>query len=629
MCNAQDWCVMFSFLSFSESYECVLYSNNRPCSTCTNVTQCPSGCIGRPTFLRQRCSLPTRFPWSPSPPSSSQCTLDFASYNYATDARVFQAVPDNFLTIEFALMEHYATRASLVDSHDDFWCDAEREPTLLCLDIGAPSTLGNSVNRSTLEEGKLQNSLFIFQVQETANTTNTQLFGQTTLCNGLSVGDGVIDVFDISALLSYMFGDWKYKFLSPNPVDVRTVYRRNDVVRRCNDGRNRYEYVQDYNADVCVDVVPDDVEDVLSLAEVRRQRPRIGVQVVDRELVFDAPVYMAFVKLSCETTLCLDVSTFDDSTRFYFHGSNVAISRSLQRDTVSNLRLPLGDGVTQLTVDYALTKVYLSEHEEYEVMPRIFGITPFVIATQPSVLSRDTFLSSRRWSTFRIPGTPARLHAVFSGVPEREAYLSNEPFPYGASPTRAQVRFTRRCSSPKECHACATLLTGLNNNVAMMNGTLELLQTPVTSSCAFDVHVYSYGTTITMNYLIVTDIATYDRTTWPHFACVDRKVWTMEDHSFEPTSPPPSFQPPSSRLYFRILTAIFFGFSLFSGGVVAYYRMPISMRRCARCACRSTLQNPFHETFCSRCHWVVIHTTALSQDIPQRQFSPNFQERRS
>jgi hypothetical protein len=662
-CTTLEWCVMFSYVLL-EDHECILYSNFRPCSTCSNATQCISGCEGRPTYLKAVCPppsppppsppppppapsppppLPPMFPYNESknltstntnghrrtdehilltppasPPPFIRCTLDFTSYNYASTG--FRAEPDNFLTIEFALMEHYAMRASLTDSNDDYWCDSAQNPALLCLDIGAPSTLGNSLNGSAVEDTQIYNNLLIYKVQETANASSTQLFGQVLPCHGRIVGDGVINIFDISTLLAYLFSDWKYKTLSPNPVEVYTVQGREGVTKRCGDGKTRNEYIQQYSEDLCVDsqsrgyTIPPlgQHQPGYRLLSARYPLMRMGLQVLDQELVFDAPVYMAFVKLSCGMERCLDVSDFDDKTRFYFHGPSVAISRSLIGDTVSNLRIPFADGITSIQIDYALTKVYFSEGEEYEVIPRVKQPLSIVRNSRSTKRHSTETLVPRTWNTFTIPGSPARLHAVFSGSREREVYFSNEPFALDATPMQPQVRITRRCSG-EECQRCAMVLTGLNNNVAMMNGTLELLQTPLIASCGFDIHVYSHNddplqSSLTLEYLILTDMAIYERPKWSHFSCVDRRVWTVMEVAPPPlpASPPPSAPPYRSTLL-PIVTGIFFTVALFNCGLILYHCIPYpvcSTKRCGRCQKRSSLRHPFHQDKCPRCQWI-------------------------
>lgn len=565
--------------------------------------------------------LPPPSPPPPSPPPFMSCTLDFASYNYALASnKDFRSEPDNFLTIEFALMEYYAMRASLTDSNDDYWCDSAQNPALLCLDIGAPSTLGNSLNDSAVEDTHIYNNLLIYKVQETANASSTQLFGQVLPCHGRIVGDGVINIFDISTLLAYLFSDWKYKTLSPNPIEVYTVQGREGVTKRCNDGKTRYEYIQQYSEDLCVDSQPrgytipplGQPQPGYRLLSARYPLMRMGLQVLEQELVFDAPVYMAFVKLSCGMDHCLDVSNFDDKTRFYFHGPSVAISRSLIGDTVSNLRIPFADGVTWIKIDYTLTKVYFSEGEEYEVIPRVKQPLSIVRNSRSTKRHLTETLVPRSWSTFTIPGSPARLHAVFSGSREREVYFSNEPFALDATPMQPQVRITRRCSG-EECQRCAMVLTGLNNNVAMMNGTLELLQTPLIASCGFDIHVYSHNddplqSSLTLEYLILTDMAIYERPTWSHFSCVDRRVWTVMEVAPPPlpASPPPSAPPYRSTLL-PIVAGIFFTVALFNCGLILYHCIPYpvcSAKRCGRCQRRSSLRHPFHHDKCPRCQWI-------------------------
>ena len=154
-----------------------------------------------------------------------QCTLDFLRYD-ASNGDLYTTGTDGLLTTELGLMERYAT------SHPNvYWCDVQRRPELLCLDVASASTLSDSLDDS--HSGDVANSMLIYNVQDTANASSTELFGSRDTCHGRRVGDGIIDVFDISTVLSYLFGDWMYSTLSPNPTLVRTVHGREGAALLC------------------------------------------------------------------------------------------------------------------------------------------------------------------------------------------------------------------------------------------------------------------------------------------------------------------------------------------------------------------------------------------------------------
>ncbi len=514
-------------------------------------------------------------------------------------------------------MEHYAMQAARTDSNDAFWCDAATESALLCLDIGAPSTLGNSLNTRATNNGTIHNSLMIYDVLSTANESSVQLFGQVAPCHGRVVGDGVIDVFDIATLLSYLFSDWQYRWLSPNPVDVPTVSGRGGVVDRCGNGQSRYDYLEEYSRDVCVSSLPLPSRRSRRLAssattrsEMPFPRPRLGLQARDDTIVTDGPVYMMFLKFSCsrvDTARCLDVSQLDGTA--YFHPDGVAISRSLSPHTVNlPLVLPLRPDAGSVRIDYGRTRVYHSEGIEYEVVPRAL-VSP---RRAPPVddADRDRRMlqtSRRRWSTFTIPGTPARLHAVFSGLTETEVAFSSAPFHHDATPSRAEVRLTKRCSGAAECDECATVLTGMSNNIGILSGTLELMQFPFYGSCGFDVHVYHHvdenplrESSLFIKYMRITNAEGYRNPQWPFKMCVDRRVWSITPSRYSPPPPVPSLppaSPPTGRtLLLPIVSGVLLTVAALNLVLVGYHCLPYPLfddgRRCYSCGRRSTLRYP-------------------------------------
>lgn len=611
----------------------------------------------------------------PAPPPFLTCTLDFMSYDYTSPTTVGAIPrPDGMLTVEFALIEHYATQAALTDTNDAYWCDLIDEPSLFCLDIGAPSTLGDSLNQTAADGSRFDNNMLIYKVQETADPNSTRLFGQVTPCGGRLMGDGVINIFDISTLLAYIFADWKYSTLSRDSTQVVTVRGREGIIKRCGDNKTRLSYLKEYSNNMCVDSTPQGFTvPPFGQPDSRRRltapfpAPHIRVAIQDGALVFDAPVYLAFVKLSCALVSCLDVSSLDPSTKCYFHGASVAVSRALRGDTVSALRIPLREGAGEVTIDHSHTKVYYSQGGEYQV----FKTAPITATSKSSSPARDahdahdlsrrhlsgapsppTTLLEREWTTIRIPGVPARLHAVFSNVHEREVYLSSESYDSEATPGRPQIRLTPHCTGQPECRECAMVMTGLNNKVAILNGTLELMQTPLSRSCGIDVHLYvqRQGTTTgpKLNYLLMTDTSEFESSEWSHDSCTDRKVWMKRDRppplapplpsipgspsppalaeplpsssssppaARPPASPPlivPPSAPPGRRGFtvFALVSAFFFTASGLMCVLLCSHCIPyplIGAKRCARCRTRSTVRHAFREEECPRCQWVAEH----------------------
>lgn len=182
-----------------------------------------------------------------------ECALDFLAYQYASDVPAVQS--DGFLTVEFAEMEKLSQKAAETNTVNDFWCALAAQPVFQCLDIGAPSTLGDSLNVSAFDlttDSVFTNANFIYGLYETASNVSTNLFGQYDTCDGKRVGDGLINVFDIATLLAYIFKDYKYADLSPYPAEVITVQGRDRLVEQCTPLVSRVQFHTDYAADTCL-----------------------------------------------------------------------------------------------------------------------------------------------------------------------------------------------------------------------------------------------------------------------------------------------------------------------------------------------------------------------------------------
>jgi hypothetical protein len=481
-----------------------------------------------------------------------ECTLDFLRYD-PDSVYSYIAVPDGILTTEFGLMEYYARRGAETRTNDDFWCDAQVRPYLLCLDIAAPSTLGNSLN-SSWSGVDVHNSMLIYDVQRTANETSTQLFGQTRRCGGRLMGDGVIDVFDISTMLSYLFSDWMYgTTLSADPEQVYTVHGREQITTLCDAGMTRREYAFLYSVDTC----SFSGTTGLTTSEGRRlqqQQPytplvvesaeSVGIYLVPCEshaqcLIIDREVYMAFVAIRDATWM--NVSGIQDAT-VYMHELGIAISRSqrgggVMRPTNTYTRrilLPLSATVVRATA-------FRSESEQMTAVSRTSYPSRWTNdSTLTNVDAYGTVLRVGRgvWTTVSFHGgVPLRLHAVFHEF--FTAYLSSKPFVTEQEhPIQNEVRVTSICT-PEQCPYCASVETALNGRVAMLRGTLELLQIPIRSACDFVVHIYA-PQTVHLDYAIVSETHVFEQPAWSHISCVDRGIWT-------PTTlyppPPPALRP--------------------------------------------------------------------------------------
>ena len=94
--------------------------------------------------------------------------------------------------------------AASTNTVNQFWCDMNTNPEYQCLDIAAPSTLGNSLNTSAFDLSSttvFSNGQFIYDMYATADNASIMLFGQYDTCDGKVVGDGMINVFDIATII--------------------------------------------------------------------------------------------------------------------------------------------------------------------------------------------------------------------------------------------------------------------------------------------------------------------------------------------------------------------------------------------------------------------------------------------
>ena len=178
---------------------------------------------------------PPALPPSPAPPLG-KCKLDFMTVNLRGGDLGYAFRSDGTIVAEFQLMEQIHAETGLLDSHDGYTCKVKKDYYLGCLDIAAVTTLSNSVSDAW------DNGIRTVNV-----STDTNRFGGSTTCpteEGQQdvVGDGMVNVFDMSVLIFYHFGVAPYDTLSTNPSEVETVWKRHGTADRCNDGSSRSDW---------------------------------------------------------------------------------------------------------------------------------------------------------------------------------------------------------------------------------------------------------------------------------------------------------------------------------------------------------------------------------------------------
>lgn len=148
-------------------------------------------------------------------------------------------------------MERFAVNAIRHDTYSDYWCDVETRPFLTCLDIAAPSTLGKLLNAAQVADFADEAGHNVADIQNVSTTNTSQLFGQQVACSGKNVGDGVINVFDMSTLLHIIFHDPPYASVS---LSEPTVAGRDDLA--CRPTSSRSDYYSAYFTDSCTSSAP-------------------------------------------------------------------------------------------------------------------------------------------------------------------------------------------------------------------------------------------------------------------------------------------------------------------------------------------------------------------------------------
>lgn len=356
------------------------------------------------------------------------CRLDFLAYKYASD--VPDVRPDGFLTSEFAEMEKFAQDGATSNTVNDYWCDLATRPELYCLDIGASSTLSESLNDTAfnlLEDNVFSNGHFIREIYAGADNTSVNLFGQVDRCGASNkvVGDGLINVFDIATLMAYVFKDYQYAALDPNPDQVPTVEGRVRLIEQCSTEMTRVDFLTDYAENSCLYFEDE------------------GRRLQEGEL----------------------------------HASEIAARWRSNMITAVPRASPLHRKEWKPLLTRAAGPV-----EQFKLGVAHHTFVP------------DVDHATGRWYTLRMGAVPLRLHAVFHGMPTQtmttlqyEAYDGSPPIDH----TQRVVRYTRYCEYGNTCdRSCSIITTGHSANKAMYQSTLELKQDEIARACPYDVHIW-------------------------------------------------------------------------------------------------------------------------------------------
>lgn len=476
------------------------------------------------------------------------CRLDFLSYRYGSSTPLVES--DGELTVEFAEMERYANLAMTSNTVNDYWCALATRPELFCLDIAGPSTLSNSLNTTAFDlssETVFSNGGFILNMYQTADNTSLNLFGQYDQCDGKVVGDGLINVFDIATMISYIFKDYRYADLDPNPEQVVTVEGRDRLQLQCDDPVTRVEYLSSYAADTCV-YFDDGCHGNLRWTTGCGNPLAVGM---DREIhMYDDTLssqtrreICAFecerrncVNFEIQTAQCLTYmaectdagSTSDileevyEATYSCNHdylptppppsplppssptGGGRRLSSVSETSVTRRLQQPLTPVTAQTLWSRWQSMPLLAPHDSHRTtrswLPAvdahhdITNVPARQLAVAQHTLYPEYDHPDGRWYTLRTASVSLRLHAVLTGLPGGQKNTRLSYRRYNGSPpddpTQQEIRYTRFCEFGQCDSTCANIETAHPSRIAMQYNTLELVQRPIVDACPFETHIW-------------------------------------------------------------------------------------------------------------------------------------------
>ena len=447
-------------------------------------------------------------------------------------------------------MERYAKLASDTNTVNDYWCAIATRSELSCLDIAGPSTLGNSLNTTSFDltsDTVFTNGLFIRDIYSSSDNSSVNLFGQYDKCDGKVVGDGVINVFDIATLIAYIFKDYEYANLNPNPEQVFTVEGRDRLTEQCGTTHSRVDYMSSYASDTCVffddgcygslrfetgcgneaseDMYKQEHPYSGSLSpETKRQICAFECEV--RNCVnFEIQNNMCLTFMS----ICTDAGYEGGDLRKVFKATYSCNHAYLPSpppppSLPSSTRRTLGDSTAE-SMWSRWKSLPLLTPSSSPITTRswlpIIGARHDVVRVPVRQLSQahhsmypDHDYDNGRWYTLRTASVSLRLHAVLTGLPGDQStaklsYRAYDGYP-PEDPTQREVRYTRYCEFGRCDDTCASIETAHPSRVALQQNTLELIQRPIRRACPFETHIWvpfamGRDRCVGLEYLVVSD----------------------------------------------------------------------------------------------------------------------------
>ena len=197
--------------------------------------------------------------------------LDFLKYN-----NYGQAEPgtDGNLLAEYKMVEKFLMDVSTSNNYNLYTCAVAEQHIWECLDIASARTLSGSYGNTSIfdssatsnvlqqaAEQTSQGAALFGRLGEQIDTTSNNYFGATAECQqreegGKNFGDGIINAFDMAALLWMQFGQSPYDNLSRDFTEVATTNGRDDTRWRCNRGESKAMWQLELGNNYCAG--PDD-----------------------------------------------------------------------------------------------------------------------------------------------------------------------------------------------------------------------------------------------------------------------------------------------------------------------------------------------------------------------------------
>ena len=221
--------------------------------------------------------------------------------------------PDGNLLAEYKMMENYLLDTSLSNSFDSYTCAVAHQAFLECLDIASARTLSGSYGNETIFDANSEQNVLeqvatqlalalphtnpdpnpdpcpkrmhnskthlnldpnphvleqaatqlaadrslLGRLGEQIDIRSSNYFGAEAPCmaagsgGGKNYGDGVINAYDIAAILWVQFGHAPYGALSRNFREIATVAGRDDTRWRCGRGEKKPMWMQQLGNDYC------------------------------------------------------------------------------------------------------------------------------------------------------------------------------------------------------------------------------------------------------------------------------------------------------------------------------------------------------------------------------------------